>query len=159
MLSIALILILAAAFSIISLKLSGYKPEKRTEKITKPLSVIINLSPFIGVALFGALFAFVLKGLRLERASHALLVFAIWIYATKFYQYILSYYKKKEILAPSVVCMIFSIILAIVFTPLDRYVNLIYRCSSLGSIILGCGLFVVFYAVTFAVSKKQSKTE
>lgn len=84
-------------------------------KITKPLSVIINLSPLIGIVIFAVLFSFVLKGRFAERATHAFLVFAIWIYATKFYQYILAYYKKKEILAGSLIGMGLSIISAAVF--------------------------------------------
>lgn len=60
-----------------------------------------------------SVFTFVLKGRFAERGTHALLVFALWIYATRFYQYILAYYKKKEIFAGSVIGMIFSIILAV----------------------------------------------
>ena len=91
-------LLLAVYFCGISLRANKYSPEERTVKITKPLSVIINLSPLIGIVIFAVLFAFVLKGRLAKRATHAFLVFAIWIYATKFYQYILTYYKKKEIL-------------------------------------------------------------
>lgn len=108
-------LLLAVYFCGISLRANKYSPEERTVKITKPLSVIINLSPLIGIVIFAVLFAFVLKGRLAKRATHAFLVFAIWIYATKFYQYILTYYKKKEILAGSLIGMGLSIILAAVF--------------------------------------------
>lgn len=154
MLSITLICILAAYFFIISWKLRGYSPEYRTVKVTKPLSIIINLSPLIGIVIFTILFTFVLKGRFAERMTHAFLVFSIWMYATRFYQYMLSYYKKKEIFAGSVIGMIFSIILAVVLTPLNKYVTMIYSCINWYSIFLGCGLYIVFYAATFTLVKK-----
>jgi len=153
-LSITLICILAAYFFIISWKLRKYSPEYRTVKVTKPLSIIINLSPLIRIVIFTILFTFVLKGRFAERITHAFLVFSIWMYATRFYQYMLSYYKKKEIFAGSVIGMIFSIILAVVLTPLNKYVTMIYSCINWYSIFLGCGLYIVFYAVTFAIVKK-----
>lgn len=159
MLSIILILVLAVYFFVISWRLREYHPEERTVKITKPLSVIINLSPLIGIVIFAILFTFVLKERLAERGTHAFLVFAIWIYATRFYQYILSYYKKKGILAGSVIGMIFSMILAVLLTPLDRYVSLIYSYTSWYSVFLGCGLYVIFYAVTFIVQKRAKQNK
>lgn len=79
----------------------------------------------------------------------------IWMYATKFYQYILSYYKKKEILISSIIGMLFSIILAITLTPLNQYVNMIYSYINWISIFLGLMLYVTFYIVTFAVEKRN----
>lgn len=154
MLSIILIIILAVYFLIISKRSCEYYPEERTVKITKPLSVIINLSPLAGIVIFTILFTLVLKDRFTERATHAFLVFAIWIYATRFYQYILAYYKKKRILAGSVIGMIFSIILAVLLTPLNRYISLIYSCINWYSIFLGCGLYIVFYAAAFLCRKK-----
>lgn len=154
MLSITLICILAAYYFIISWKVREYSPEDRTVKVTRPLSIIINLSPLIGIVIFTILFTFVLKGRFAERMTHAFLVFSIWMYATRFYQYILSYYKKKEILAGSVIGMIFSIILAVVLTPLNKYVTMIYSCINWYSIFLGCGLYIVFYSVTLMIVKK-----
>ena len=157
MLNIILILILPVYFFVISWRLRKYCPEERTAKITKPLSIIINLSPLIGIVIFTFLFTFVLKGRFAERGTHALLVFAIWIYATRFYQYILSNYKKKEILVGSIIGMIFSIILAVLLTPLDRYVSLIYSYMNWCSIFLGCGLYVVFYTVTIIATKSAKQ--
>lgn len=156
MLSIILLLILAVYFFVISRKLKEYHPEERTVKITKPLSIIINLSPLIGTAIFTVLFAFVLKGRFIERVTHAFLVFVIWMYATRFYQYILAYYKKKELLAGSIIGMVFSMVLAVLLTPLNRYVSLIYSCTDWYAIFLGCGLYIVFYAVSFTAAKKTS---
>lgn len=157
MIGIFICLLLAVYFCVISLRANKYRPEERTVKITKPLSVIINLSPLIGIVIFAVLFAFVLKGRLAKRATHAFLVFAIWIYATKFYQYILAYYKKKEILAGSLIGMGLSIISAAVFTPLDRYVSLIYADTDWCSVFLGAGLYIVFYAAVFAAYKKAKE--
>lgn len=149
MLSIMLICILVIYFSIISWKMKEYCSEKRTDKITKPLSIIIKISPIVGIVIFTILFTFILKGRFLERATHAIIVFALWMYATKFYQYILSYYKKKEILISSIVGMFFSIILAITFTPLEQYVSMIYSYMNWTSMFLGGILYIIFYIVTY----------
>lgn len=154
MLSIMLILILAVYFFIISSCLSKYHPEERTVKITKPLSGIINLSPLMGIVIFTFLFTFILKGRFAERATHAFLVFAVWMYATRFYQYIVAYYKKRSILAGSFIGMIFSIVLAALLTPLNRYISLIYSVINWYSVFLGCGLYVVFYVAAFMAAKK-----
>ena len=61
MLSILSISILAVYFFIISLKLKDCCSEKRTNKITRPLSVIIKISPIVGIAIFTILFIFILK--------------------------------------------------------------------------------------------------
>jgi hypothetical protein len=89
----------------------------------------------------------------LERVTHSILVFAIWMYATKFYQYILSYYKKKDILISSIIGMFFSVVLAIILTPLERYVNMIYSYINWASIFLGLILYIIFYIVTYKTKK------
>ena len=157
MLSIMLIFIfiLVVYFGTISLKLKKYNSEKRTDKITKPLSIIIKISPIVGIVIFSILFTFILKGKFLERVTHSILVFAIWMYATKFYQYILSYYKKKDILISSIIGMFFSVVLAIILTPLERYVNMIYSYINWASIFLGLILYITFYIVTYDVQKNK----
>ena len=141
----------------ISLKLKKYNSEKRVDKVTKPLSIIIKISPIVGIVIFSILFTFILKGRFLERVTHSILVFAIWMYATKFYQYILSYYKKKDILISSIIGMLFSVVLAIILTPLDRYVNMIYSYINWPAIFLGLILYITFYIVTFGVEERKSK--
>lgn len=155
MLSIMLIFILVVYFGTISLKLKKYNSEKRTDKVTKPLSIIIKISPIVGIVIFSILFTVILKGRFIERVTHSILVFAIWMYATKFYQYILSYYKKKDILISSIIGMLFSVVLAIILTPLDRYVNMIYSYKNWTSIFLGIMLYIAFYIVTYDVQKNK----
>lgn len=155
MLSIMLIFILVVYFGTISLKLKKYNSEKRTDKVTKPLSIIIKISPIVGIVIFSILFTVILKGRFIERVTHSILVFAIWMYATKSYQYILSYYKKKDILISSIIGMLFSVVLAIILTPLDRYVNMIYSYINWTSIFLGIMLYIAFYIVTYDVQKNK----
>ncbi len=157
MLSISGILFLAAYYFMVSWKLREYTPEKRTVRLTKSLSRIIHLSPLIGVVVFAILLIFLLKGRFAERATHAFLVFAIWMYATRFYQYILSFYKNKWMVSCSFIGMALSVMLAVILTPLDRYVSLVYSRMNRGSIFLGGGLYLVFYTVAFAFSKKVKK--
>lgn len=101
------------------------------------------------------MFTVILKGRFIERVTHSILVFAIWMYATKFYQYILSYYKKKDILISSIIGMLFSVVLAIILTPLGRYVNMIYSYINWTSIFLGIMLYIAFYIVTYDVQKNK----
>ncbi len=155
MLSIICISILVVYFLVISLKLKEYGSENKTNKITKPLSIIIKISPIVGILIFTVLFTFVLKGRFLERVTHAILVFALWMYATQFYQYILSYYKKKEIFIGSIIGMILSIILAIILTPLEQYVSIIYSYMNWTSIFISAILYIVFYTIAFVIRKKN----
>lgn len=154
MLSIILIALLALYFIVISWKLKSCFPEERTIKITKYVSKIIKLSPIIGSVIFTILFTFVLKGRIIERSTHALVIFAIWLYATQFYQYILAFFKKRVILICSIIGMIYSILLAIILTPLEQYISLVYSHMSYYSIFLGCGLLIILYTVIFVVMKK-----
>lgn len=75
----------------------------------KIYSLIIDLSPLIGIIVFSILFACVLKGRLLERVTHAILVFGIWMCATKFYCYILAHFKKKWVLISCIIGMLYSI--------------------------------------------------
>lgn len=161
MISVFLIVLLAAGFFIIGFMLKKYPDEERTKKATGPLSLLIDLSPLIGVIVFSILFACVLKGRLLERVTHAVLVFGIWMCATKFYCYILAHFKKKRVLISCIIGMLYSIGLAVFLTPLDRYVEVLYSFTGWYSILLGCGLLAVFYAIVIitAISKGYLKNK
>lgn len=148
MLSVFLIALLAVGFFIIGFMLRKYPDQERTKKATKPLSLIIDISPLIGIIVFSILFACVLEGRLLERVTHAILVFGIWMCATKFYCYILAHFKTKWVLISCIIGMFYSIGLAVFFTPLDRYVEALYSFTDWYSILLGCGLLIVFYTIT-----------
>ena len=159
MLSVFLIALLAVGFFIIGFMLKKYPDEERTKKAIKPLSLIIDLSPLIGIVVFSILFACALKGRLLERVTHATLVFGIWMCATKFYCYILAYFKQMWVLISCIIGMLYSIGLAVFLTPLDRYVRVLYSFTDWYSILLGCGLLIVFYtlAIITAISKGNLK--
>lgn len=161
MLSVFLIALLAIGFFIIGFMLKKYPDEERTKKATKPLSLIIDLSPLIGIIVFSILFACVLKGRLLERVTHAILVFGIWMCATKFYCYILAHFKKKWVLISCIMGMLYSIGLAVFLTPLDRYVEVLYSFTDWYSILLGCGLLIVFYTIVIitTISKGNLKNK
>ncbi len=153
--SVFLIAFLTAWFVVISINSFGLSPEERSQKAVRPFSKIINLSPVLGLAVFALLFAFVLKGRLTERAAHALLVFALWMYAARFYLYILSYYKHRATVVSSIIGMLLSAGLAIVLTPLDRYIGLIYSFMGWSSLFIGCILMAVFYTIALHKTQKE----
>ena len=155
MLSVFLTVILGVDLIVISCLLQKYPTEARTKKVTKPLQLIISLSPLIGIVIFTILFSFVLKGQLMERITHALFVFAIWMYATQFYNYLLAHYKNKWVVISCALSMILSIALAIIFTPLNRYVALIYDNMGWCSLFLGLALMIVFYVMVLITFKRN----
>ncbi len=70
------------------------------------------------------------------------MVFALWMYATRFYLYILAHFKHRGILA-------------VLLTPLDRYVSLIYSLMGWGSFIIGFALLTVFYIIALHKTQKE----
>ena len=157
MISIALVVLLAGYGWAVSWRLRDCRVERRTAKIVTLLSKAILFSPLLGIAVFAPLFAFVLKGELPQRASHAILVFALWMAATQFYLYGLAYCKQRGKVLCSGIGMMFSVALAVLLTPLDRYIHLIYSHINRYAFLLGCGLLGVFYAMAFVRQKEQNK--
>ena len=152
---IVLTAVLAAGFIAIGVISRGLRPKERTRRAVEPLAKLISLAPILGLVIFALLFAFVLKGRLMERASHALMVFALWMYATRFYLYILAHFKHRGILAGSMAGMLLSAALAVLLTPLDRYVSLIYSLMGWGSFIIGFALLTVFYIIALHKTQKE----
>ncbi len=148
MLGVFLTVVLGVNLIVISSLSRKYPTEARTRKVTKPLSVIISLSPLVGIVVFTILFCCVLKGQLMERIAHAVFVFSIWMYATQFYNCLLAHYKSKWIVISCALSMILSITLAIIFTPLNRYVALVYDTMGWCSVLLGMALLIVYYVMT-----------
>lgn len=138
--------LLTVYFCLVSSMASRTKAAEKSKKAAAIISKIVAFSPIIGVAIFSFLFAFVLKGRLPERLSHAMIVFALWVYATKFYVYAISYFKKGKVLALSLAGAALSIALAVLYTPLDRYVRLIYASLGGFSFLPGLLLWGVYYA-------------
>ena len=148
MMILILTILLAVAFFVIGFMLRNCPIAERTIKATKPLSIMIDLSPLIGIIVFSILFTCVLNGRLPERISHAITVFGLWMCATKFYCYILAHFKTRWALISCLMGMLYSIGLAIFLSRLDRYVATLYSFADWYSLLLGCGLLLVYYSVT-----------
>lgn len=94
---------------------------KRSKKIVKIVSIITVVAPSIALVIFAVLFSFVLQGKLMERISHSIIVFSMWICALQFYKYAISYFKDKRSLVSAIIGMISSTGMAIFLPPLDRF--------------------------------------
>ena len=144
---ISLIILILLSITYISLYLISKKsePSKKSERITKGIKKILLIAPIIAIIIFTILFLTVLKGRIIERSSHALIVFTLWLYATSFYVSILKYFKNKKILLISIIAMIIFIAFAIYLTPLDRYTKDLYQFIHQAVYAIGIIMLCLFY--------------
>ena len=112
-------ILISVVFLFVSIKGSRTEPSQKTIKITNGICKLLLFSPLIATVVFTILFCTVLKGRLVERSSHALVVFCLWLYGTSFYVSILRYFKNKLLLFTSLAGMMISIVFAIILTPLD----------------------------------------
>ncbi|MGN0538039.1 MAG: hypothetical protein ACI4M3_08705 [Acutalibacteraceae bacterium] len=148
------IFILIAYFVIVSMIAKRNNIAEKSRKVTGIIMKILSLSPLLGIVIFTILFSFVLQGKLTERISHSLVVFALWVYATKFYVYLISYFKNKLLLLLSIIGAAFSVALAVLLTPLDRYISLVYSQVGFISFVLGAILFAFYYIFVFLERRK-----
>lgn len=120
-------MLISTVFLLVSIKGSRIAPSQKTIKITNGISKLLLFSPLIAVAVFAILFCTVLTGRLVERSSHALIVFCLWLYGTSFYVNILKYFKSKLLLFSSLAGMIISVAFAIILTPLDGTFSLMFE--------------------------------
>ena len=149
-----LFITLSIGFYIIEAKSKMIILSRKTAKITNGLSKIMFVSPLLAFVVFAILFNTVLKGRLLERSSHALIVFMLWIYATSFYVLILKYFKNKIFLGLSVIGLIGSVFCAVFVTPLDRYCALVYNSLHEICFLIG-GFMVVLWYFSFLRSSTK----
>ena len=121
----------------------------RVKKVATGMNRLLLVVPLLAVPVFAALFLFVLKGRLYERACHATLVLALWLYSARFYWFLISFFKHKRILAFSIIGMIVSAALAVYLTPLDRYVAALQSFLGQASILPGIVLLLFFYVAAF----------
>lgn len=141
-------IILSIGFCIIEAKSNRIIPSQKTAKITNSLSKIIFVSPLLAFVVFAILFSTVLKGRLMERSSHALIVFLLWMYATSFYVMILKYFKNKIFLGVSLIGLIGAVFCAVFVTPLDKYCALVYdSLHELSFLISGIMLVLWYFSV------------
>ena len=118
----------------------------RVKRVATGMNRLLLVVPLLAVPVFAVLFLFVLEGRIYERLSHAVLVFALWLYAARFYWMLISFFRHKRVLVLAIPGMAGSAAAAIVLTPLDRYVDLLHSFTGAGSILIGCGMLAVYYA-------------
>ncbi|MCR5543020.1 MAG: hypothetical protein K6F55_02650 [Eubacterium sp.] len=120
----------------------------KTNKFVKVMLSIVTVAPVIAAMVFTILFTFVLKSRPEERILHSATTFLLWMFATLFYIMMIACFKNKKRRTVSIVGMIICVALAILVTPLDRYVALCFSKSHVGSYILAAVLLVTYLVVT-----------
>ena len=150
--------LLAGALLAESIALCRFKIPDRVKRFSKGLNRLLLLIPALAVPVFAVLFLFVLKDRLCERISHALFLLSLWLYAARYYWFLISYYKYLDfgIFIKSsnsfyqfILFGICSAAAAIRYTPLDVYVSDIYSGLGPASIFAGIGLLLVFYIAAF----------
>lgn len=149
-----IIFLLVIYFIVVNIISKEVEVAEKSKKVAKVVNRIIAFSPIVGVLVFTILFAFVLKSRLAERISHSILVFGLWMYATKFYVNIISYFKSVKVLIMSALGMCISVALAIVYTPLDRYTDLIFVQIGQWSIVMGGIILLIYYVVVLLTKEK-----
>jgi len=131
------------------------EPAYKTQTITNAINNILLLSPIIAIITFFILFSTALKGRIIERGSHALIVFALWVYGTSFYVNILKFFKSKILLFTCLIGMITSVVSAIILTPLDRYCTLMFSSLHQIAYLLGGFMIILWYVINLKYSDKK----
>ena len=146
------IVLLAAWFAATSLGARRLEVSERSKRFSKAFHTLLLAMPLAAAVVFAVLFAFVLKGRLCERAAHAALVFALWLYAARFYWLLASFFRRRRVVAMSVPGLIVSVALAALLTPLDRYASLVHAFAGTASLLIGPAMLAMFYvcAVLFA---------
>jgi hypothetical protein len=120
---------------------------EKTRKFVNVMYKILGVAPIIAAAVFTILFMFVLKDRTEERILHSATTFLLWMFATVFYIMIDAFFKNKKKMLFSVIGMCISVALAIVVTPLDRYVKLCFIRSHVAAYIAVVVLAAVYIFV------------
>ncbi len=154
MVFVFVLIAVSIGFGMIEAKSKTLVPSQKTEKITKGMCKIIFVSPLVAAVVFAILFSTVLQGRRMERISHALIVFMLWMYATSFYVLILKYFKNKAFLGAGLIGLIGSASCAVLLTPLDRYCTWVYELLHEISFLIG-GLMLAIWYFSFFMSRKR----
>ena len=126
---------------------------ERVQGFSKGLNRLLLFIPLLAAAVFAVLFLFVLKGRFYERLCHAALVLALWLYAARFYWFLISFFKHKRLLTISIIGLIASAAPAIYLTPLDRYAGTVHSALGTASILPGTVLLLIFYAAAFFTAR------
>ena len=150
--------LLAGVFLFDSILTCRFVVPERVKRFSNGLNRLLLLIPLLAMPVFAVLFLFVLKDRLCERLSHAILLLSLWLYAARYYWFLISYYKHLDFgifvkTANSFYLFILfgvcSAAAAIYLTPLDRHVEKMYSVLGPASILAGVGLLLVFYIAAF----------
>ena len=139
-----------------------YSVSGRVARFSKGLDRLLLFVPVLAAAVFAVLFLFVLKGRFYERLCHAALVLAFWLYAARFYWFLISFSGHWRKMRGNFLCpdftdclagMLGAVFSAILLTPLDRYVKVFHSVFGRASILAGAGMLAVFYVVAYLAAR------
>ena len=148
-------ILISVVFLFVSIKGGKTEPSQKTKKITSGISKLLLFSPLIAAVVFAILFCTVLKGRLVERSSHALIVFCLWLYGTSFYVNILRYFKSKLLLFISLTGMIVSVAFAIILTPIDGAFSLMFECFHELTYLFGAVMIVLWLFAMLMIRKNR----
>ncbi len=149
---------LAVLFLFDSILTCRFVVPDRVKRFSKGLNRLLLVVPFLAVPVFAVLFLFVLKDRLCERLSHALFLLSFWLYAARYYWFLISYYKYLNFhIFIDTAYSFFTFILfgicyvaaAISLTPLNVYEKDVYSILGSASIFAGAGFLLVFYIGAF----------
>jgi hypothetical protein len=122
----------------------------RVKKVATGMNLMLLFFPVLAAAVFAVLFAFVLKGRFYERLCHATLVLALWLYAARYWWFVIAYYKymSGRALYGIIPIIVLLAAMAIGLTPLDKYAP-VHSALGAAGILPGIGLLLFFYVAAF----------
>lgn len=128
---------------------SSHHRNKNTEKISFLLNRFILIAPIFGLIIFSVLLNTVLKGQFVERSSHALVLFFLWLLVTRIYIFLMSVKLQKNTLFRLIATGVLILSLIIFLTPLDRYISTLFSKFGNWTYLLGvfeCSVFYIGYS-------------
>lgn len=128
--------------------LHNYK-NKKMKKLSLSLNKFFLFAPIIALLIFSVLFSTVLKGKMIERSSHALILFFLWLLLTRTYLLLISLKPRKYVTLGLIVTGILFLGLIILLTPLDRYIIYLFSPFKYWTYMLAlfeCFIFYVNYS-------------
>ena len=150
MISYGLIILVFIVFTIQKCMNEGAAPV--SEKSLKPYRYFkwfLVTAPVVAFVIFAVLFSVALKSRLSERYPHALIVLMLWLFATSFYTDLVFFWKNSVNRLFCIVGLIIAVSMAILLTPLDRFVALLGGFASTGIYIIGIAKFIVYYLSLF----------
>ncbi len=148
---IALLILLSGGFLLFtSIMTCRLVVPDRVKKVATGMNRLLLVVPLLAVPVFAVLFLFVLKGRLYERISHAALVLALWLYAARYWWFMIAYYKYMSVKAARGAILIIVVLAAaaIGMTPLDKY-STVHSALGAASILPGIILLLFFYVAAF----------